>query len=454
MRVALGLNGWGIGTGTRWKALLVLCLTGFMACSDNDKPGGPSQLTDAGAGGQSDGVGCPTAPTELQMLSGKPCDEDGARCLDSREAGEPPFHYECSEGKWTPLDIGVPSIGGAGGAMAGETGGAGESGNAGQGAIVGEGGSAGEGPIAGAGEGGITGEGGGAGDSGSAGDSGIEGSPVDPASIVWLEVDERPYTECETFTKGASYTQDQEGIPLKSHRGTLYYNPVQIAQAGLVWLACYRLDSDAWYLDQARKAGRKLVSMALDFDGAMFFPYDIDFHLHGSKTEIAYAPWYSGMAQGQVLSLFSRLGELTSEPEWEPAAAATLKSFDRTRGDAEPWIMDVDEDNAAWIEEYANTPEKRVLNGFMFGMFGLYDYFAWREDAHAAEIFLQTLHTLRANVERFRNPGEVSAYCLTHRVQNANYHAIHIWELQAITRMTDDPYFAHIADLFAADYSP
>ena len=125
-----------------------------------------------------------------------------------------------------------------------------------------------------------------------------------------------------------------------------------------------------------------------------------------------------------------------------------------TRGEAAPWIMDLDEENSLWIEEYADTLEMRVLNGFMFGMFGLYDYYAWRDDAHTAHVFLQALHTLRVNAERFRIPGEVSAYCLTHRRQNAGYHGIHIWQLQAISRMTDDPYFASVADLLAADHAP
>jgi hypothetical protein len=253
---------------------------------------------------------------------------------------------------------------------------------------------------------------------------------------------------------GADYARDAQGIPLKFYRYNFYYNPVLTAQAGLEWLACYRETNDAWYLEHARRAGHHLIDTSMDFDGAMFFPYTFDFYLHGSKTEVARAPWYSGMAQGQVLSLFSRLGELTSEPEWELAAAATMKSFDRARGEAEPWIMDVDQDNSAWIEEYAASPEMRVLNGFIFAMFGLYDYYAWRGDEHAEKVFLQGLHTLRFNVERFRNPGELSAYCLTHRVKSTGYHAIHIEQLQALTRMTDDPYFASVADLFAADHAP
>jgi hypothetical protein len=228
---------------------------------------------------------------------------------------------------------------------------------------------------------------------------------------------------------------------------------VLTAQAGLEWLACYRETDDPWYYEHAIAAGHHLVDMSHDYDGAMFFPYEFDYRLHSNSSNVMSAPWYSGMAQGQVLSLFSRLGALTSEPEWEAAAAATLKSFDYVRGEVEPWIVDID-DNALWIEEYPAPGELHVLNGFMFAMFGLYDYYAWRGDAQAQKLFLQSLHTLRLNVERFREPGGLSAYCLERRVHSNYYHGVHIGQLHAITRMTADPYFASVADLFAVDSRP
>lgn len=305
------------------------------------------------------------------------------------------------------------------------------------------------------GEGGKSGEADGGGAGGAyPGEDAAAGSPtVDPTEIVLLDVAQRPYTECGVFKRDAEYPHDEDGIPLKPYRGTLQYNPVRTAQAGLEWLACYRESHDEWYLESARKAAHHLIDTSTDADGAMFFPYTYNFYLHGNKSNVAIAPWYSGMAQGHVLSLFSRLGELTSEAEWEVAANDTLKSFDRVRGKDDPWIIDID-DNSLWIEEYAAGNETHVLNGFLFAMFGVYDYYAWKQDEHAAKLFRQGVHTLRVNVERFRNPGEASAYCLTHRVQSGSYHAIHIAQLDALTQMTGDPYFAYVSDLFEADYSP
>jgi len=39
------------------------------------------------------------------------------------------------------------------------------------------------------------------------------------------------------------------------------------------------------------------------------------------------APWYSGMAQGLAISLFSRLSVVTGEARWRQAATATFDSL-------------------------------------------------------------------------------------------------------------------------------
>lgn len=387
----------------------MLGLTGFVACGDNGKPGSTEAV-----GGE---------PASSACANGGAASSDGGGC--------------------------TTGPGGAGeGGLPAEGGGPAGSGGAGAGGGEADGGTSG---AAGAGIGGV-GEEGGVG--GGGGEGGSTESPIDSATLVVLPLDQRPYTECATFKKGAEYDQDEEGMPLKLYKGNYYEHPVLLAQAGLEWLACYREGNDAWYLEHAITAGHHLIDLSHGFDGAMFFPYHFDYSVHGNKAYAMVAPWYSGMAQGQVLSLFSRLGELTSETEWAEAAAATLLSFNYVNGKAEPWIIDIDENNSTWIEEYPIEQEKHVLNGFMFAMFGLYDYYAWQGDAFAQKVFLQSLHTLRLNVENFRNPGAISVYCLTHRRNSNGYHAIHIGQLQAMTRMTNDPYFASVADSFAEDYAP
>ncbi|HEX2873478.1 MAG TPA: D-glucuronyl C5-epimerase family protein [Polyangiaceae bacterium] len=400
----------------------VLGLTGFAACGDNANPGS----TEA-AGGE---------PASLACFKGVVASGEGGGCATATGLGG------AGEG-------GVPEEGGSA-AVAGSAGaGAGAGGSGAKGGTAGA-----AGTTAGAGIGGEGGAGGAGGVGGVGGEAGSPDSPIDSADVVVLPIDQRPYTECEAFKKGAAYDQDEDGMPLKLYKGNYYEHPVLLAQAGLEWLACYREGNDTWYLEHAIAAGHHLVAMSHDIDGAMFFPYHFDYLVHGNKANAMVAPWYSGMAQGQVLSLFSRLGELTSDVEWQEAAAATLLSFNYVNGKTEPWIIDIDENNSVWIEEYPIEREKHVLNGFMFAMFGLYDYYAWQGDAFAKKVFLQSLHTLRLNVESFRNPGAISVYCLAHRRNSNGYHAIHIGQLQAMTRMTNDPYFASVADLFAEDYAP
>ena len=64
------------------------------------------------------------------------------------------------------------------------------------------------------------------------------------------------------------------------------------------------------------------------------------------------APWYSAMAQGEALSLFSRLWAVTKEPAWRQAAEQTLTSLSLGPAAGQPWCSHVDEAGHLWLDEY------------------------------------------------------------------------------------------------------
>ena len=66
-------------------------------------------------------------------------------------------------------------------------------------------------------------------------------------------------------------------------------------------------------------------------------------------------------------------------------------------------------------------------------------------------LLLGAITTVRDHVARFRRPGELSLYDLRNRTQHVKYHEIHIWQLRFLTRITGDPYFWQMANLFALD---
>jgi uncharacterized protein YyaL (SSP411 family) len=121
--------------------------------------------------------------------------------------------------------------------------------------------------------------------------------------------------------------RDAYGVRMYSIDGKLFDHPVAQASDGLDALNSYRLSEDRRYLDRALADADRLVNRKVVSDGAWYYPYPFDFALHGNLDDMMVAPWFSGMAQGEALSLFVRLHQTTGAAEWRTAADATFASF-------------------------------------------------------------------------------------------------------------------------------
>jgi hypothetical protein len=204
------------------------------------------------------------------------------------------------------------------------------------------------------------------------------------------------------------------------------------------------------YLDRAIATADALIAAGVEADGALWIPYRFDFSLHGRSDDTLRAPWYSAMAQGQTLSLVSRLYELTGDARWLGDARAVFTSFVVLGIRPGPWVTWV-EDRYLWLEEYPGSTPDHTLNGFLFALFGIYDYYEVSGSPSAQRIFQAGLTTIDHYLTAFRNPGGISRYCLAHHVLSAKYHDIHIAQLRAMTAMTGDDRFAATALQFASD---
>jgi D-glucuronyl C5-epimerase C-terminus len=171
------------------------------------------------------------------------------------------------------------------------------------------------------------------------------------------------------------------------------------------------------------------------------------------------APWFSGMAEGQALSLLTRLYQVTGEQKWRDAAAATFNSFRNAPAQNLPSTVNVDPANYLWLEEYPRWPttsSDRTFNGHMYSAFGLYDYYRMSEDPAANAAWNGALANTRYYFSHgFRTPGFTSHYCLVHpAAQPTSYHQGHWTQLLSLHAQSADPIFSRYADLLRADYPP
>lgn len=273
-----------------------------------------------------------------------------------------------------------------------------------------------------------------------------------------VAVGTRGYEAAKVWPVGGWGTRDATGVRMFTWAGeTKQWNhPVGQAQYALYNLDSYRLSPNPAFLATASKNAQRLVDRRVESAGAWYYPYDFDFSVHGDTSETLKAPWYSAMAQGQALSVFVRLFEVTGDQAWRLAADATFLSLLQAPEGAAPFASRVDESGRLWLEEYPRYPasnSEMVLNGQIFAMYGLHDYWQLTADGDAQALFLGALSTVEKSVmTQFRRPSWLSVYSLRHRVNSLSYHPVHIGQFLLLWRMTRDARWLDAATAFRTDY--
>jgi D-glucuronyl C5-epimerase C-terminus len=282
--------------------------------------------------------------------------------------------------------------------------------------------------------------------------------PYDSDGIKPLANVAAPYSDqAPADVNSAKFDSTGVAIYIYPPTGKRVDHPVVYAQYGLSALLQYDRTRNPVWLERAVANADRLIAIHTTRGSAWWYPYTFNWtYLSRTLT----APWWSGMAQGEALSLFTRLAE--QEPQdktWRTAADATFASFTQTRSTTQPWSTVVDHGHL-WFEEYAgDQPPLLVFNGHVFATFGIYDYWKMTGNGQAAALFSGAATTVLDVMPQIRVPGGVAYYCAeanycqTPAWQNPHYHPVDIWELQTLQRLTGNVQFGNWAKLLASDWT-
>jgi heparosan-N-sulfate-glucuronate 5-epimerase len=206
-------------------------------------------------------------------------------------------------------------------------------------------------------------------------------------------------------------------------------NPVSIAQLGL---GAWQLGrSDPAWNDVALRAAIWLRD-ALEDDGL------IEYRTSMPHTYDLQAPWASAMAQGEAASLFVRVSLLDGDSNW---LAAARRSLDPLSPDGGALVAPTEDGPV--LQEYPTTPPAHVLNGWIFGLFGVYDVaISQHGDPLARAWFEQGVTTLSRRLRLYETTGGWSRYDLfPHRISHVAspfYHRLHVSLLRAVALIRPD----------------
>jgi hypothetical protein len=243
---------------------------------------------------------------------------------------------------------------------------------------------------------------------------------------------------------------DAAGVPLLDYRGTIgrQYNPIAVAQYGLArfnrWCATYDAgDRRAWNTAASWLAAGSRVNA----HGVRVWVHQFDW----PYRQILKAPWYSGLAQGNGVSLLVRAARASGDAALAAAAHDAFESFRRPI--TEGGVVVTDDRGHLWIEEYLVDPPSHILNGFIWASWGVYDYAVWSGRREAFGVWERCVETMAARLHEF-DTGWWSLYETPHRgrrmLASPYYHRLHITQLQVLHRLTGLAVFADYADRFAS----
>lgn len=270
---------------------------------------------------------------------------------------------------------------------------------------------------------------------------------------------------------------DNAGIPLLDYRGAigLQYNPIAIAQWGLANYNRFWETRDQSCREKSLKAGGWLVTnLERNARGLWVWNHHFDWEYRNTLK----APWYSGLAQGQGVSLLLRAHAESCDEKYREAADRAFVALTKTV--AEGGVLcevDVPGQNPAakdlWIEEYLVDPPTHILNGFIWALWGIFDYSiasgttdipapegcgadtpvrapsASINGSTACQIFdrgVQTLiHNLGAYDTGYWSLYEQSGTSLK-MLASPFYHRLHIVQLQVMAKVTGNSTFSAFAE--------
>jgi heparosan-N-sulfate-glucuronate 5-epimerase len=281
-------------------------------------------------------------------------------------------------------------------------------------------------------------------------------TPLESQLDFWYEPPEvNPRALCDTlgeyympFTRKADYqgVYDEQRVPMLNYRGAIgvQYNPIAIAQYGLGNYNLFQRTGDPLREEKFLRAANWLLwNRERNAAGLSVWNHHFDWEY---RTPLK-APWYSGLAQGQGISLLVRAHQATGDGRYLSAAADAFESFLATTDHG--GVTYVDNSGNIWVEEYITSPPTHILNGLIWASWGVYDFYLATSSLAAKGLFSKVMDTLSGNLQNY-DTGFWSLYeqsgTRMKMLASQFYHSLHVTQLSILHRLTGREIFRRFAD--------
>ena len=224
------------------------------------------------------------------------------------------------------------------------------------------------------------------------------------------------------------------------------YNPLTIAQ--------YALSNFNKYIDTNDKKYKDIFFKQVDY---LINNYDIIdnnnigwAYLFEYKSYDLEKGWYSGLAQGQIISVLVRAYLLSNNSEYLPIINKAMNFMLKELKDNKEGLLRYTPEGNIWIEEYPSKKPSLVLNGFVSSIFGMYDYLIiFPNEEKIKNIYSKSLVSLKNSIA-FYDTGSWLLYDRYHKTYiNNNYMEFQTNQMLQLYINTNDKFFLEMYEKYS-----
>lgn len=243
---------------------------------------------------------------------------------------------------------------------------------------------------------------------------------------------------CYSKTEVAGYyndltekvTRDDPDILVPKYHvdtGEEIYFSIGIFQYGLAAYDLYLTTHDEVYKNKVIACAEWAVENQQDDGGWITFAYN--------KPN---AP-YSSMVQGEGISLLIRAAILTGDNRYDESSNKA-KDF-MIKPINEGGTAEYNGQNVIFYEDTGNPV---ILNGWIFSLWGLFDYCKYNKNNEVEDIFERSLQTLKKQLSLF-DIEYWSKYDVRRKISSPFYHKLHIAQLKVMYDLFGDEIYKEYA---------
>lgn len=248
------------------------------------------------------------------------------------------------------------------------------------------------------------------------------------------------------FSHDADYLGpiDAEGVPLVDYGGLIgiKHNPWAIGHYALANYQRFAQTGNEAYCERFLKCAQWFVKHG-EHRATKDVVWSYDFSLRYPKTK----PWISCLAQGYGISVLSIAYALQADGNYLLVADKAFQALKRPTQQG-GCAMHGD-DGTIVFQEDSSLTIPHVLNGWIFALFGVYDYAVVTRDDNVWELWNHGVRSLQKYLPLY-DCGFFSLYNLDPKTRLKNtasvfYHKVHVLQLEVLKYLTGEDVFDHYA---------